>query len=120
MAYSAVIVTVLEMQFMAGENVDATGDIEANHIVLQDNAEGYLSALMQDDVATNFSGYDATTKVMISEWAARYAGMSLIAFNMVAYTDRVEAEDMLNIHIYRMEKIEKLLELGRVKKQVGK
>ena len=39
MAYVANIVTVAEMQFMAGANVDAAGDVEANHITLQDNAE---------------------------------------------------------------------------------
>jgi len=120
MAYTAVIVTVAEMQFMAGENRDATGDVEANHTALQDQAEGYLSALIQEDVATNFSGYDTTTKEIITEWAARYAGMQLILFNTSGYTNGLsEVEDMVDVHIYRMEKIEELLKKGAVLKQIG-
>ena len=112
MAYVAVITTVAEMKFMAGENVDATGDVDANHIILQDHAEAYLSALIGDDVATNIGTYDATTKQLLSEWASRYAGMSLILYNMAGYTSRIEAENMINIHIYRMKQIEKLLIKG--------
>ena len=101
MAYTANIVTVAEMQFMAGENVDATGDVDANHIFLQDHAEGYLSALLKYKLdTTGFSALDSTTKILISEWAARYAGMQLIAFNTSGFTlGLIEAEDMIQIHI---------------------
>lgn len=120
MAYVAVIVTVAEMQFMAGENVDATGDVEANHIMLQDQAEGYLSGFLQDDVAAGFAAYDATTKLMLTEWAARYAGIQLILFNTAGYTNGlIEAEDMVQYHIYRMTKIEEELGNGNVQKQLG-
>ncbi len=97
------------MQFQAGENRDATGDVDANHIVLQDDAEAYLSNLLKFNLSTGFSGLTAGIKTIISEWAARYAGISLIAFNMAGYTSRVEAEDMINIHIFRMRQIEELL-----------
>ena len=120
MVFSANIVTVAEMQFMAGENVDATGDVDANHIFLQDQAEGYLSILLNKNLdGTGFTDLDATLRYLISEWAARYAGMSLIAFNMNGYTTRIEAEDMINIHLFRMEQIEKLLELSRSKTTLG-
>lgn len=119
MAYIAVIVTVAEMQFMAGENVDATGDVEANHIMLQDQAEGFLSALLNDDVATNFGSYDTTTKLIITEWAARNAGMQLILFNPAGYTSRIEAEDMVNVHLFRLKQIETLLDKARTKTQLG-
>ena len=112
MAYTANIVTVAEMQFMAGENVDATGDVDANHIILQNHAEGYLSNLLKFNLTTGFSGLTAGIKNLISEWAARYAGMYLITFNMAGYTSRVEAEDLINIHIFRMLAIEKLLTEG--------
>ena len=119
MAYSAVIVTVAEMVFMAGENVDATGSVEANHEMLQDQAMGYLSAFIQDDVKAGFAGYDTITKLILTEWAARYAGMQLIMFNPAGYTDLIEVEDMVQIHIYRMEKIESQLKDGAVQKQLG-
>ena len=119
MVYSANIVTVLQMQFMAGENVDATGDVEANHTDLQDQAEAYLSVLTKFDIATKFGTMNAVYKIMITEWAARYAGMALIAFNMVAYTTRIEAEDMINIHAFRMAQIEKLLTEADKKDFIG-
>ena len=110
MAYVANIVTVAEMQFMAGENVDATGDVEANHEAMQDHAEAYLSNLLKHNLGgTGFSDLEATLRIIITEWAARYAGMQLILFNMSGYTSRVEAEDMVNVHVFRMNKIEEQL-----------
>lgn len=120
MAYTANIVTVLQMQFMAGENVDATGDVEANHIDLQDQAEAYLSNLLKFKLTSAaFTALDSTTKVLITEWAARYAGMSLILFNTTAYTSRIEAEDMINVHLFRMRAIEKLLNDNGVQDFLG-
>ena len=109
MVYSANIVTVAEMQFMAGKNRDATGDVEANHTALQNQAEAYLSNLLKFNLVTGFGGLTAGIKIIITEWAARYAGMSIIAFNMEGYTSRVEAEDLINIHLKRMADIEKQL-----------
>ncbi len=112
------IVTVAEMQFMAGENVDATGDVTANHQFLHDMAAGYLSAFLQDDVIAGYTAYDSVTKQIINEWAARFAGMQLILYNMAGYTSRVEAEDMINVHLFRMKIIEKQLGEGEVQKQL--
>lgn len=106
------IVTVAEMQFMAGENVDATGDVTANHQFLHDYAAGYLSSLVKFDLIGEWGNLTANFKFLFSEWAARYAGMQLIAFNMITWatnTSLIEAEDLINIHIFRMRQIEKLL-----------
>ncbi len=115
MAFTANIVTVAEMQFMAGENVDATGDVEANHIMLQDQAEAYLSNFLKYTLdAAGFTALEATKKILITEWAARYAGMQLILFNMSGFTSRQEGENMINVHIFRMGEITKLLEKAGV------
>ena len=103
------IVTVAEMQFMAGENVDATGDVTANHQFLHDYAAGYLSSLIKFDLITGWSGLTTNIKFLFTEWAARFAGTSLIAYNTAAYTSLIEAEDMMTYHIYRMQQIEKIL-----------
>ena len=113
------IVTVPEMQFMAGENVDATGDVTANHQFLHDMAAGYLSAFIQDNVIAGYADYDSVTKQIINEWAARFAGTQLIAFNMAGYTSRIEAENMINIHLFRMKEIQKELKEGSALKQLG-
>ena len=113
------IVQVAEMKFMAGENVDATGDVTANHQFLHDMAAGYLSALLQDDVIAGYGNYKSVTKQILNEWAARFAGTQLIAFNMAGYTSRVEAENMINIHLFRMREIQKELKEGSALKQLG-
>lgn len=120
MAYVANIVTVAEMQFMAGAGRDATGDVEANHIALQDQAEAYLSNIVKFELtAAKFTALNATTKIMLTEWAARYAGMQLILFNTSGYSDRIEAEDMVNVHLFRMREIKKLLNDSSVQDFMG-
>ncbi len=111
MVFSANIVTVAEMQLMAGENRDTTSDTDANHIILQDMAEGFLSCLLKKNLGgTGFTDLDSTTRYLITEWAARFGGIGLITPNMAGYTSLIEAEDMITLHIYRMQQIERLLE----------
>jgi len=109
MAYTGTIVTEAEMDLMSGENVDATGDTEANHNDLAAQAESYLSNLMRYNVVDNYSTLNEDVKRMLSEWAARYAAISLIAYNMAGFSTRIEAENMITVHAYRMQQIEKLL-----------
>lgn len=109
MAYTGTIVTSAEMVFMAGENVDATGSVEANWNYLAFYAEAYLSNLVKYDIVTNWGTLTANYKYLFTEWAARFAATQLIAYNMSGYTSRVEAEDMINVHFARMEKIESIL-----------
>lgn len=120
MVYTGTIVTEAEMALMAGENVDATGDIEANHNILAGHAEAYLSLLFNYDIVTNWATLTASAKAILSEWAARYAAITLIAYNMVAWYNStssiIEAEDLIQTHIYRMENIENLIQKVGAKK----
>tara|TARA_Y100000310_G_C20443338_1_gene697162 strand:+ start:163 stop:528 length:366 start_codon:yes stop_codon:yes gene_type:complete len=109
MAYTGTICTEAEIALMVGENVDATGDTEANHNDLVAQAESYLSNLLRYNVVDNYSALNADVKRTLSEWAARYAASSLILYNMSGFTSRGEGEDMVNFHIWRMKKIEELL-----------
>lgn len=115
MAYTGTIVTVEEMQFYAGENVDTTGDIEDNHNTLAKQAEAYLSNLVKYDIVTNWNELSTLYRPLFTEWAARFGAIGLIAFNMGGYTSRIEAEDLINIHIFRMQQIEKILEEASIK-----
>ena len=109
MVYTGTIVTSAEMIFMAGENVDATGSVEANWNYLAYYAETYLSTLVKYDIVTNWATLTANYKRLFTEWAARYAGIQLISFNMRGYTALSEAVYMINIHWARMQAIEELL-----------
>ena len=115
MAFAANIVTVAEMQLFAGANVGAS-DTDANHTLLQDYAEAYLSNLLKYNLdAAGWAALDATKKVLISEWAGRFAGNAMISNNMSGYTDGIEAENMIKINWQRMLDIEKLLNDGSIK-----
>lgn len=111
MAYTGTIVTSAEMIFMAGENVDATGSVEANWNYLAYYAEAYLSDLVEYDIVTNWGSINTIYKQMFTEWAARNAAIALISYNMSGFSSITEAEDMINIHAYRLEKIEELLKI---------
>lgn len=103
------------MNFMAGAGIDTTnGSVEANHTILQDLAEAHLSNMLKFDLdSAGFGNLDTPHKEIITEWAARFAGIELIRFNMLGEGgigfSRIEAEDRINIHIFLMDKIEKLL-----------
>jgi len=103
------IVTEAEITFMSGENVDATGNVTANAQFLHDYAAAFLSNLVKYDILTNWAIINEIYKKMFTEWAARMAGMQMILYNTAGYTDRAEAEDMINVHAFRMEQIEELL-----------
>lgn len=109
MVYTGTIVTEAEIDLMAGENADATGDTEANRNILAAMAESYLSVLMRYNVVDNYATLNNDVRKILAEWAARFAGVALIAYNMAGYTSRVEAEDMINVHVNRMREIEALL-----------
>ena len=109
MTFSGTITSEAAIVIMAGENVDATGDTEPNRNILVAQAEAFLTGLVQFDIVTNWGTINAKTREIFSEWAARYAGMQLILFNTLGYSDRIEAEDMVNVHLFRMRAIERLL-----------
>lgn len=109
MTYSGTITTEPEIVFFEGLNVAAGGATEAAHNVYVDQAESYLSCLLREDVVAGFAGYSSAKKNILSEWAARYAALNAIAYDMVGFTTTIEAENMINIHWARMMRIEKLL-----------
>lgn len=119
MAYTGTIVAEAEMIFMAGELVDATGNTEAVHNYLAYYAEAYLSNLVKYDIVANWASLTANYKRLFTEYAARLAGCDLIKYNMAGYTSRIEAEDMINYHVYRMEAIQKILEKADIQDFLG-
>ena len=74
--------------------------------------EAYLCSLVKYDIVTNWASLNAIYKLLFSEYACRAIAVEAIKYDMgttATYTSRVEAEDMINIHVWRMEKIEKML-----------
>ncbi len=113
MAYDATITTEDEVDVMSGELVDPTGATADRKAALVKQAESYLSALMKFDITAGYAGLGTNLKLLFNEYGARYAGMQLIAFNMgtvgATFSSLIEPEDMIQLHIYRIEQIEKIL-----------
>lgn len=109
MAYSGTLCTETEIAIFAGENVDTTGDTETNHNALVAQAESFLCCLSRYNWVDNYSSLNEDVRRTLSEYCARYVAVALIAYNMAGFSSRIEAEDMLNIHLFRMQKLETLL-----------
>jgi len=109
MVYNGTLCTEAEIAIFAGENVNATGDTEANHNDLVAQAESFLVTLSKYNWVDNYSGLNEDVKRILSEYCARYTAMSLILYNMAGFTSRLEAEDMVNTCLFRMRRIEKML-----------
>ena len=109
MTYDGTLTTEEECDSFAGKNVDSSGWTEANINSWVKQAEAYLSLLIREDLVGKYESIRIFLKPMLSEYCARYTAMCGIAYNMedTTYTNRLEAESMINIHVYRMEKIEK-------------
>lgn len=72
--------------------------------------EGYLCMLTNFDLTTGFATLPAKFKPILSEYVARAIAIEGIKYNMKStFTSRVEAEDMINVHLFRMDKIEERL-----------
>ena len=109
MAATSILCTDDEMNAMAGELVDVTGWTDANKTAWGIQAEAYLSMLVKYDLPTNVATLGAKFLFILHEYVARYTALAGIAYNMAGYTSRVEAEDMMNLHIFRMKQIERIL-----------
>jgi len=123
MAATSVLSTDAEMLAMAGELVDATGFTDANKTAWGIQAENFLSMLCNYDLTANVATLGANFKMMLSEYVARYVACSAIMYNMATvgavFSSLIEPEDMVQFHVYRMEKIEELLKKGEVLTNLG-
>ena len=109
MAATSIMSTDAEMLAMAGENVDATGFTDANKTAWGLQAESFLNNLTRINFSDSYAALNEDVKLILSEYVARYVGVCAIAYNMAGFTTRLEAEDMLNVHFFRMSEIQKLI-----------
>ena len=96
----------------AGVNVSAvmTASAGGEMDLFIDQANDYLKSLVKAELVAN---------KMLDEYAERSAAVSAITYDMSSYTTRIEAEDMINVHLFRMNQIHKLLEDASVQDFIG-
>jgi len=91
-----------------GENID-TGFTEAMQDLVGVYTEAFICNLIKYDAVTNWDSLNEIYKLIMSEYVARAIAIEGIKYNMVNFSSRIEAEDMINVHIWRMLAIEDLL-----------
>ncbi len=85
-----------------------------------EEAEGYLNALTKYDLVTNWAASSGqAVSPMLTEYCARAAAVQGVQYDMSGYTSRVEAEDIINVHIYEMAKINAVLAKADVQDFMG-
>ena len=101
----------------AGVNADFTATMQD---LVGVYTEAFLCSLVQYDIVTNWASLNAIYKLLFSEYACRAIAVEAIKYDMNStYTSRIEAEDMINIHLYRMNQIEELLSKKAVEDFLG-
>lgn len=97
MVDTGIFCTTAEVQRKAGENADATANVEAyiNDFVTQ--AESLINVYTRYNWSDNYSSLNVDVKGLLKEVASNLAAIYVIQYNMAGYTSRTEAEDMINI-----------------------
>jgi len=115
---TTIIADTTDVAGFMGANVDA-GYTATMQDLVGVYTEAYLCALVEYDIVTNWASLSAIYKLMFSEYACRAIAIEAIKYEMAGYTSRVEAEDMLNIHLARTREIERLLRMASVQDFMG-
>ncbi len=112
--------TVLSAQTKAGAGINAVMLASAGSEVenFMNQAEAYLCSLVQYDLITNWASLNVVYKLLFVEYVERSAAIEIVNYDVSAY-GTIESENIMNVHIYRMEAIKKLLETASVQDFLG-
>lgn len=97
MAHAGIFATKAECDSKAGENVDATGWVEANINQWCSEAESLINVFCRYNFSDNYATLNADVKKILTEVCTNLVGIYGIQYNMSGFTSRIEAEDMINI-----------------------
>ena len=94
--------------FKAGANVStALTEAQYDYAILQ--AESSINVATRYNWTDGYAALNADVKYILEDVCSNLAAMYLVSYDMSGYTSRVEAEDMVNVHIFRIAQIHKLL-----------
>lgn len=93
----------------AGANVNSAIANDADLVSFINQAEGFLSTAVREDLVTNYAGYDSIIKLILEEFTSNQAAIYAIKYDMWSYVTLEEAEDMVNILWARNQEILKVL-----------
>lgn len=112
----------MAMTFTTEDEIDALAGSSASSAVTTDmktawvnQAEGFLCSFFRYDLVENFDGLADNAKNILSEYAARYAAMNWVLYDMSGWNNRVEPEDIVSAHQQRLRELIRVLDDDRVK-----
>ena len=115
---TTIIADTTDVAGFMGKNVDAGFTVTMQDLVGV-YTEAYLCNLVEYDIVTNWASVNAIYKLMFSEYACRSIAVAAITYEINAFTDRIEAEDMIEVHVFNLKKIQKILENASVQDFMG-
>jgi hypothetical protein len=109
MAHTGIFATKEEIDVKVGEMVDTTGYTEAHINASCRQAESFMNCYTKKDLSTEFASLSSSFKYILSEFEACWVAVDFIAYNMISYGSRIQAEDLININNNKINRILKLL-----------
>lgn len=119
MAHSGIFATSAECDSKAGENVDATGWVEANINQWCAEAESYINIVCEHNFSDSYASLNQDVKKILTEACSNLVAIYGIAYNMYGYTSRVESEDMISFLWARFHQCVDLLKDERYVKYIN-
>ena len=80
----------------AGASTDATTETAINDFMTQ--VESWINSESRYNWSDNYATLNADTRGLLKMAASNFAAIHVIAYDMSGYTDRIEAEDLININ----------------------
>lgn len=117
---TVMVADTTDVEAFMGAGIDAAYTVTMQDLV-GTYTESYLCMLTNFDLTTAFaSELEENFKLILSEYVARAIAIEGIKYNMKSnFTSRVEAEDMINYHLFRMRAIEKVLKVSESLTSLG-
>lgn len=109
MAWTGTFCVEADIQAKEGAGVSASVS-EAMHNEWMKQVEGYINVLCRHNFVDDFSSLDEDVQGILEEAASSLCACYGIAYDMSGYTSRIEAENMINLNMWRFEKAIELLQ----------
>ena len=97
MADTGIFATTTEVQHKSGDGASSTSNVEAFINDYMTQAESFINTATRINYSDTFSTLNADVKGILKEAASNLAAIYIIQFDMGGYTNRKEAESMVNI-----------------------
>lgn len=103
MAWTGTFCTEAEIQAKEGANVSASVT-EAMHNNWIAEIQSYVNTLCRYNFTDEYSSLNADVQGILNMIASCYCAIQGISYDMSGYTSRIEAENMINILMYQMNR----------------